>query len=340
MMMRVLKVTLPTLVIVAMAAFAAAGDMTLTRAGDLYRIAPTDDGLVITGTLADGTALSLTVPQTAGTATSARNLAVDPVSGGIFALWQQDEGPSAAVLFASYVGQSWTGPEIVAGGAAGAAANPQMVLFRAHDVVEVEGDDGEIILVPVTTSFLHLAWWSFDESVNDGAAVYLPAPIDDSTGLADLTSYDPIVLSELLPYGLPCDGIEDASPLAAPKLFSDPQSGFPHLFASDFAECLFYILQIDHPVIVDPITERRRHTIILREGGTYVVDGDLPLEKSSVEVGHGLSLVLHWDKVTDTGTSVDYLQFDPEGMSEIKSLPLGDNLTHEQAVGLIRGLLR
>jgi hypothetical protein len=33
----------------------------------------------------------------------------------------------------------------------------------------------------------------------------------------------------------------------------------PHLFASDFApQCLFYVLQIGHDVIVDPITERRR----------------------------------------------------------------------------------
>jgi len=339
-MMRVLKVTLPTLVIVAMAAFAAAGDMTLTRAGDLYRIAPTDDGLVITGTLADGTTLELTVPQTAGTATSARNLAVDPVSGGLFVLWQQDEEASAAVLFASYVDQSWTGPVVLSGGTDGAAANPQMVLFRAHDVVEVEGDDGEITLVHVDTRFLHLIWWQYDETVNDGAAVYLPAPIDDETGLAGLTAYDPVVLSGLLPYGLPCDGIEDASALAAPKLFSDPQSGFPHLFASDFAECLFYVLQIDHDVIVDPITERRRHTIILREGGTYLVDADLPLQESSVEVGHGLSLILHWDTETDAGASVDYMQFDPTGMSEIKSVPLGDDLDHEQAVQLIRDLLR
>jgi hypothetical protein len=321
----------------AMAAVAAAGDMTLTRAGDLYRIAPTEAGLVITGTLADGTTVALTVPQTAGTATSARNLAVDPVSGALFVVWQQGEGTSAEVLFASYVDQSWTGPVVVA---ESASSNPQMMLFRAVDVVEVEGDDGQITQVEVATSFLHMVWWSYDGSVNDGAAVYLPAPIDDSTGLADLTAYDPIVLSDLLPYGLPCDGIEDASALAAPKLFSDPQSGFPHLFASDFAECLFYVLQIGHDVIVDPVTERRRHIIILHDGGTYVVAEDLPLATASVEVGHGLDLVLHWDTVSETGTSVDYLQFDPSGLHEVQSLPLSESLNHEQAVQLIRGLLR
>jgi len=335
--MRVLKIALSALVMFAMAAVAAAGDMALTRAGDLYRIAPTEAGLVITGSLADGTTLVLTVPQTAGTATSARNLAVDPVSGALFVVWQQGEGTSAEVLFASYVDQSWTGPEVLA---ESAASNPQMMLFRAVDMVEVEGDDGQITQVEVATSFLHMVWWSYDESVNDGSAVYLPAPVDDETGLADLTAYDPVVLSDLLPYGLPCDGIEDASALAAPKLFSDPQSGFPHVFATDFTECLFYVLQIGHDVIVDPVTERRRHTIILREGGTYVVAEELPLATASVEVGHGLSLVLHWDTVTDTGTSVDYLQFDPSGVYDVQSLPLGESLNHEQAVQLIRGLLR
>lgn len=335
--MRALKITLIALVMAAMAAAAAAGDMTLTRAGDLYRIAPAEAGLVITGSLADGTTVTLTVPETAGTVTSARNLAVDPVSGALFVVWQEGEGTSATVMFASHVGESWTGPLVLA---ESAATNPQMMLHRAVDLVEVEGGDGEIITVEVATTFLHVVWWSWTGSVNDGAAIYLAAPVDDATGLADLEAYDRIVLSALLPYGLPCDGIEDASALAAPKLFSDPQSGFPHLFASDFAECLFYVLEIGHDVIVDPITERRRHTIILRDGGTYVVSEELPLASASVEVGHGLDLILHWDAESDTGSSVDYMQFEPNGVHAVQSLPLGDSLDHEQAVQLIRGLLR
>jgi len=339
--MRVLKITLSALVMLAMAVVAAAGDMTLTRAGDLYRIAPTEAGLVIAGSLADGTTLELIVPQTAGTATSALNLAVDPVSGALFVVWQQDEGTSAEVLFASYVNQSWTGPLVLAGGDDDAAANPQMMLFRAVDAVEVEGEDGEITVVEVATSFLHMAWWSYVDVVDEGVAVYLPAPIDDETGLADLAAFEPTALSDRLPFGVPaCGGIEGAPGLAAPKLFSDPQSGFPHLFASDFEECLFYVLQLDHEVIVDPITERRRHTIILRDGGTYLVNEELPLAAASVEVGHGLALVLHWDAATDTGTSVDYLQFDPSDVYDVKSLTVGENLNHEQAVDLIRGLLR
>jgi hypothetical protein len=335
-MMRVLRITLSALVMVAMAAVAAAGEPSPRSRRPLPDLAGRA-GLVITGTLADGTA-TLTVqtrepPPARASWRSIRSPAAVPV-------WQRGGETLRRDPVRELRQPELTSPVVLAGGAGSAAANPQMMLFRAHDVVEVEGDDGTITLVEVATSFVHMIWWSYDASVNDGAAVYLPAPIDGETGLADLEAYDPVVLSELLPYGLPCEGIEDASALAAPKLFSDPQSGFPHLFASDFAECLFYVLQIGHDVIVDPVTERRRHTIILREGGTYVVSEELPLATASVEVGHGLDLVLHWDTATETETSVDYMQFDPSGLHEVQSLPLGESLNHEQAVQLIRGLLR
>jgi hypothetical protein len=332
--MRALKITLVALVMAATAATAAAGDMTLTRAGDLYRFGTSDDGLIVTGTLADGTAIELEVPQTEGTVTSALNLAVDPISGGLYLLWQEGEDTSAVVNYASYNDDVWTGPVILAGGGAGSAANPRLMLYRAVDQVEEEGDDGEPITIEVATTFLHITWWRYNNSVNDGAAIYLPAPLDPDTGLADLEAFDRMVLSDLLPYGIHCDGIVDATGLAAPKLFSDPESGFPHLFASDFAECLFYVLKLQHKVVIDPITERRRHTIILRQTGTYPVDNDLPLDSSNVEVGHGLTMVLYWD----AESSVDYMQFDAEGSSGVMSLPIGDALTHEQAVALIRSL--
>ena len=169
--------------------------------------------------------------------------------------------------------------------------------------------------------------------MDDGDAFYLPIPVADD-GVADPEAYDAVVLSELLPYGIHCDGIEDASALAAPKLFSDPQSGFPHVFATDFNECLFYILQIGHDVTIDPETERRRHTIILRHGSTIPVNTDLPLDSSMIDVGHGLKLVMYWD----AEGAVEYVTLDDQGSSDVMSLPIGEELSHEQAVELIEGL--
>ena len=335
--MRELKITLVALVMAAFAATAAAGDMTLTRSGDLYRIAATDDGLAVSGTLADGTSLELIVPQTASTATSAHNVVFDPITGSLFLLWQQDEGDAAVVMFASYLDGTWTGPDLVAGGDGTAAGNPQLMVFRVIDVIEEEDEEGEPVVIEVATSFLHLTWWSYSATVNDGKAVYLPAPIDDDTGVPDFEAYERVMLSTLLPYGIPhCDGIEEAAGLTAPKLFPDPQSGNPHLFASDFAECMFYIIELGGEVTVDPVTERRRHTIILRQRGTYPVTNELPLANSAVELGHNLSMVLYWD----AEESVDYMQFELGSMSDVMSLPIGDDLSHEQAVDLIRGLVR
>jgi hypothetical protein len=283
------------------------------------------------------------VPQTAGTTTSALDLAVDPTLGGIYILWQQDEGENATVNFASYLNDVWTGPIIIAGGDGTAAANPQMMLYRAVDQVEDLDEDGEPILdgngepilIEVATTFLHTSWWSYVETIGDGAAHYMPIPLDED-GAADFEAYDPIVLADLLPYGINCSGIEDAPSLAAPMIFSDPQSGFPHILAADFDLCLFYVLQLGHEVGLDPVTERRRHTIILRNGGTRHVDTRLPLANASVEVGRNLSLVLHWDEES----SVDYMTMSEQGTSDVMSLTMSDALDREQAVELIRSLTR
>jgi hypothetical protein len=319
----------------AFAVFGAAGDMALTNTGDFYRIAQAEDGLVITATLVDGTVVEYLVPQTAGTTTSALDLAVDPTLGGIYLLWQQDEAESATVNFASYVNEVWTGPLTVAGGDGTAAANPQMMLYRAVDQVEELDENGEPFIIEVASTFLHVSWWSYLDSLDDGAAYYMPFPVDDN-GAADLEAYDPVALLDLLPYGIHCEGIEDAPNLAAPRIFSDPQSGYPHVLASDFELCLFYVLQLYHEVGIDPITERRRHTIILRHGSSLPVDTRLPLATSNVEVGRNLSLVLYWDGEE----TVDYMTMSEQGASDVMSLAMSEELNHEQAVELIRSLTR
>jgi hypothetical protein len=330
-----LKVMIVAGVMIAVAAMSAAGDMALTQNGDLYRVAQTEQGLVITATLADGSSSEYTVPQTANTVTSAINLAVDSIDGGIFLLWQQDEAIDATVMFASYNDDAWFGPTLLAGGDGTAAARPQMLLFRAESTVEDIDENGDPIFIEVVDTYLHTTWWSFDGLVEEGVAIYLPIPLDE-LGSPDVAAYDPVILAELLPYGIHCDGIESGEALASPKLFLDLQSGFPHVFATDFAECLFHILELAHVVGIEPVTERRRHTIILRHGSTIAVDSDLPLATSNVVVGRDLTLVLYWD---GEGT-VEYKRMSSEGSSEVMSLTLGENLNHEQAVELIRGSVR
>jgi hypothetical protein len=52
-------------------------------------------------------------------------------------------------------------------------------------------------------------------------------------------------------------------------------------------------------------------------------------------VGHGLVIVAYWD---GEDSRVEYVHMDRTGISETKMLAVGETLSHEQAIELIRGL--
>ena len=56
---------------------------------------------------------------------------------------------------------------------------------------------------------------------------------------------------------------------------------------------------------------------------------------SACEEARG-EIIMHWDD--DEADALHYLELDEEGISETKSLPFGETLSHEEAVDLIRGL--
>ena len=78
------------------------------------------------------------------------------------------------------------------------------------------------------------------------------------TATPEIDAFQPIALSDLLPYGIGCEGIDDAAGLAHPKVFVDPQSGTPHIFATDFSNCVFQILKIDYEVVEEWVGEIKR----------------------------------------------------------------------------------
>jgi hypothetical protein len=162
---------------VGFAAVASAADMTLTESGDLYRLTLEEDGLIVTATMSDESVVELLVPQTAGIVTPSYHVGADESSGAVFVLWQENEGPEATVVFASHSEGTWYGPTVLAGGDGTAAINPQMLLFRHSKVFEADEEGEEPIVVE--DSILHLVWWSFEEAIEDGGAVYSSVPVDD-----------------------------------------------------------------------------------------------------------------------------------------------------------------
>ena len=125
--------------------------------------------------------------------------------------------------------------------------------------------------------------------------------------------------------------------LAHPKVFVDPQSGAPHIFATDFSNCLFQILKIDYDLIeeLDGETKRRRHIVLLGHASMMAASPDIILSSAKVEVGHGLDVVMYWD----IEEAVAYVQLDENGVPPVQSLAYGEGLTHEEAIEMVRSLV-
>jgi len=329
--MRRARATLIAILLVGMAVTATAGDMLLTRNGDFYRVAPSDEGLVVNQRFTDGSVAEYLIPQTSGITVSSLQVGVDELTGAIFVAWQVGEDLDAYLQVAWLADQWWMGPYTVAGLDGTAVENPEMMLDRVVDVVE---DDGETI--EVATTFLHLVWWTYSETRDDGSAYLASIPLDEGGNL-QIDAFQPIALSDLLPYGIGCEGIDDAAGLAHPKVFVDPQSGTPHIFATDFSNCLFQILKIDYELVEDLVgnTKRRRHIVLLGHEEMIAANPEIVLKSAKVEVGYGFDVVMYWD----TEDAVAYVQLDENGIPPVQTLTLGEHLNREQAMEMIRNLV-
>jgi hypothetical protein len=265
---------------------------------------------------------------------------VDEASGALYVLWQKKTGMEARLRLAGYLDGTWIGPMTFAGNDGTAAYNPQLFIRRAVSTFEEElGEDEEPIQIEIATTFLHLVWWSQASEDDVGVARYASIPLRDD-GAVDNWQFEAVDLVDFLPYGIACFDIEVGDNLKHPKLFYDPQTGNPHVLATDLENCLFQILELKPEVVeeVENDEKRRRQIIILRQGTMIAMRSDLPFADGRLEVGRGLKLIMHWDG--DEEGVLNYLELDREGVSETKSLKLGENLNHEQAVDLIRGLTK
>jgi len=320
----------------------AAGPMALTQDGDLYMASTRDNQVVVTARYADGSVEELLIPQSAAAVENSLQVGVDEATGGLYVLWQKKSGMEARLRLAAYVDGTWIGPRTFAGGDGTAALNPVMLIHRPVSTVETGTDeDGQPIVSEIATSFVHLAWWSQYSEEDPGIAMYAAVEIE-STGVPQFNDVVPIELSDLFPFGMPCFEFEASDNLRHPKLFIDPGSDNPHIFATDIADCFFQILEIV-PMVEEEEEEsgfakRRRQIIILRQARMIALRPDLPLAKGKLVVGSGLRMLMHWDG--DFEDIVHYLELDEEGLYETKSLFLDEKLNHERAVELIRELAK
>jgi hypothetical protein len=317
----------------------AAGPMALTQDGDLYIASTRDNQVVLTARYADGTVEELFVPQSAAAVESSLQVGVDETTGSVYVLWQKKTGMESRLRLAGYLDGTWIGPRTLAGGDGTAALNPVMLIHRPVSVVESGIDDiGAPIYEELATTFIHLAWWSRVSEDDPGLAIYAAIEIN-SDGVPQFSDMERVELQGLFPFGIACFEFEANENLYHPKLFIEPKSNNPHVFATDFGDCFFQILEIDTVVEDDDLSlvKRRRQIIILRKASMIALRPNLPLAKGKLVVGNDLRMFMHWDSDTEDNL-LHYLELDEEGQYEAKTLFLDEKLGHEQAVELIREL--
>jgi hypothetical protein len=318
----------------------AAGPMALTSGGDFYSAGTRDNQVVITARYSDGTVGELFIPQSAAAVESSLQVGVDEATGAIYVLWQKEDGMDARLRMAGYLDGTWIGPRTFAGGDGTAAYNPMMLIHRSVSLIEELVEEGEEPAVTeMATSFLHLAWWSQINEDDPGLAKYAAVELH-SNGVPQFKDMEPVELFDLLPYGVGCFEFVASDNLRHPRLFIDPQSGNPHVFATDLASCHFQIIEL-LPAVEEEIEDfekRRRQIIILRHATAIALRPDLPLASAKLAVGSGLKMLMHWD--AELKEAIHYLELDEDGVSETKTLVLDENLGHERGVELIRELAR
>jgi hypothetical protein len=337
--MKRLRYILMSIIVLGIAGFAgAAGPVTLTSAGDLYSVSTRDNQVVVTARYADGTSSELFIPQSAAAVEDSLQVGVDENTGALYVLWQKMTGMESRLRIAGYVDGTWIGPFTFAGNDGTAAFNPEFMIHRATTMITEEAAESEeAVVTELSATVLHLVWWSQVSEEDAGVAQYAALPVT-TEGLPQFAKMERTALTDFLPYGIVCFDITGGDNLKHPKLLMDPKTGNPHIFATDFANCVFQIFELRPEVVDDEaeVTKRRRQIIILRRPSTIALRPDLPLGTATLVVGGGLKMIIHWDG--DLENTLQYLELDEEGESGIKTLLLDELVNHERAVDLIRDL--
>ncbi len=331
-------IVLATCLLVATVALAAPSNVVLDRSGTLYRAVRTTDGISVVITGADESNRLEMVPGTANTVISDLSLAVDPLTGAVVVTWTNASVPGGdRVEIAVLVADLWFGPFALGTSGDGISTHPATLL----QTIEEPSEDGEASSLSVV---LVTWWWApSEDSMAEGNAVLAVLPLgQDGEPMIDELSVEP--LRTETPWGVACEASSHADSLTYPYPFIDPATGEVNVMYVDFTDCLFSIQQVGIEAEVtgggedsgddDVTSQRRRHVVVFGRTTMIAIPTRVSFERATFEVGRNLSIVAYWD----AENSIEYVRMDESGWSETKSLPLGGDLDHEQAVQLIRKL--
>jgi len=335
--MRRLIFTLLLAALVVGAVPAHAGTMVLTSGGDLYKVWAAEEGLVLSHSAPGRETEEALIPQTLGMTIDGVVLTIDERTETALILWTDATRPLSSVRLAALVDGAWYGPVILEGEDGTTLTNADAMIDIARTVIEpeVEGDEPEIL----ETTFLHTVWWRHDNVTALGHAVYTAIPLSDD-GMPELPEAQTYDLENLLPFGFGCDDNPDVAGLTSARFFVG-DDGHPQIFTPDFADCSFFLLDVEYDIeevdIPGTNVKRRRQIAVFRTGDVVMaIPPNIDLAESKMFLGHDDNVLIYWDGV-DT---VDWVLSNTDGWTVVNSIPLGGDIDHEQAVELLRALAR
>jgi len=316
-----------------------AGPMALTTDGQLFKVwVSPEEGLVLSHVAAGAEDENFVIPETVGLTLDSVEIAIDENTGNVFIVWSDDRDQVSLIRLVVLSRGAWFGPETLGGADGVSASNPQLLLDESRQLVP--SDDPDVDPVLDVQTFLHVVWWREDNGDEGGHALFFPLRLDDD-GLPLFDESMPVDLQDLLPFGMGCDSAPDVEALAHPQLLR-ASDGHPLLFATDFSNCVFHLLSISYEVLDEddedmPNPEKRRRQIAVfnTDDAVMAIPPEIDLPQSKMLLGSDYSVLLFWD----TPNGISWLISTEAGWSEVSSLDVGEELSHEQAVNLIRGLV-
>lgn len=323
----------------------AATPYALDQQGRLWKAAATRDGLVLTAELNGQEIIRSVVPYVVGIAGSedrAIQVAADDLTDKVAVVWQRHfaEGYSQ-ILLAVWHDGTWERVEALTTDFALDPRNPQSRLSKIETTV-MEPVDGQEDPAPVTyrDSFLHVTWWEGTGETQRGVygLLRLDASPDDASSLMIRD------LDTLIPVGMQCEQAPPVEVLEHPLFASSSAKDRAFVFFGSQSACLFHIAEVSFALGPEEQAEaapgftvhiqRRRHMPIFGVRRAFQVPEAMDLTGARMLVGSDLQPVAY--KVQ--ADKILYVTAKPVGWSPLRTLPVREGLTIDQAIPLVEDL--
>ena len=332
------------MIVVASAAFASSQFLDL--GGTLWSAMATSQGLRLTGTNNGQIVVDTTIPfgiALAGTSDTNINVAADDLTGKVVVAWQRNWSPTVSeLMLAVWQAGSWERINQLTPDIGDQPTNPAIQISQVSTAVpDPSQPNNPAAAQTVTDSFVTTVWWDAggDSPHASVATICLTADPNDPTA----TVYHN--LDDFAALGLTCASSTPPDVLQHPIFGTQFDHSQVMVFFGSQHICLFQLLQIQFALATSGASgngtagaslNRARHIPIFGVMQLYPMISGVEMDGLRVILGSSLSPVAY----RVNGTALEYMTCGSQGWSPLRTLPVNDTLTMDQAIPLVENLAR